>query len=198
LKEFERDKSTLQDIRLKSFLKEGDNTLQKYLQKDSLFFLAGVEKDLSDFEHISQHQKKVSGKIFGNYDSDAIHPLAEIIWNKVQENVKVSRKKILDKVREALGRRLAVDGIRNVWSLAMKGQGLMLLLEKDYQIPAYCASGDNSKIYLSPPAGDYEILPDAADDVIEIVKAKGGDVAIFENGELEDLHRIALLLRYES
>lgn len=34
--------------------------------------------------------------------------------------------------------------------------------------------------------------------IIEIVKGKGGDVAILENGELNDFQRIALILRYAS
>ena len=198
LKEFERDKSIMQDTRLKAFIKQGDKTLQKYLRKDIPLFLAGVEKDLADFEQISQHPERVKGKLYGNYDSDAIHPLAEMAWNKIQKIVRVSHNETLSRVREALGRRQAVDGIRNVWNTATKGQGVMLLLEKDYQISAYYTPEDTSRIFLSPPVGNYEIIPDAADDVIEIVKAKGGDVTIFENGELEDLHQVALLLRYES
>lgn len=45
--------------------------------------------------------------------------------------------------------------------------------------------------------GKYDIITDAADDVIEVVTEKGGNVVIVENGELKDFERVAMILRYQ-
>jgi hypothetical protein len=88
---------------------------------------------------------------------------------------------------------LAVDGIRNVWRTAKEGKGLTLLLEKDYQVTAYCNPNNDSHIYLTPPMGIYDIITDAAD----VVKEKGGNVVIVENGKLKDFDRVAMILRFQ-
>jgi hypothetical protein len=199
LKAFERDKSIVQETRMKDFFKQADETLDKYLKgDDTRLFVAGVGEELTSFEHVSHHVKNVAGKIPGNYDIDAIHPLAESAWKKLKEDVKASHRDLLTKLEEDSGKHLAVDGIIDVWKSAKKGQGLLLLLEKDYQVRAYHDPLNDAHLSLTPPAGTYNIVLDAANDVIEVVKEKGGDVVIVENGELKNFGNIALLLRYRG
>lgn len=196
LKAFERDKSVMEDARMKAFFRQADNTLDKYLKPDMPLFIAGVEEELVDFEHISDHLKNVAGRISGNYDVDAVHPLAETAWKMINENVIASNMELLDKLEDSIGKQLAAEGIANVWKAAKEGKGLMLLLEKDYQETAYLEPDHDRELHLMPPMGKYDIVADAADDVIEIVKEKGGDIAILENGALAKFQHIALLLRY--
>jgi hypothetical protein len=196
LKGFERDKSIVQEIRTRAFFRRADETLNKYLKADTPLFVAGVGEEVADFEQISHHVKNVSSKIPGNYDIDAVHPLAEFAWKSTQEVVKSSHKQLLSKLNEDIGKQLAVDGIRDVWKAAREGNGLTLVLEKDYQVMAYYSPVNDSHLFLEPPLPPYEIILDAADDVIQIVKEKGGKIVIVENGELKHLGRIALLLRY--
>ncbi len=197
LKGFERDKSLVQESRMKDFFRRADETLNKYLKEDSLLFVAGVNEELADFEQISHHVKNLASKIPGNFDIDAVHPLAESAWKKIKEDVSASHKELIKRLEEDIGKHLVVDGIRNVWKAAMEGKGHILLLEKDYQYMAYQHPDDRSQILLSPPAeGPYDIILDAADDVIEVVKEKGGEIVIVENGELKAYGSIALLLRY--
>lgn len=196
LKAFERDKSIVQETRLNAFIRQADDTLNKYLKDDTRLFIAGVEEELVNFEQVSHHLNKIAGKITGNYDHDATHPLAETAWKKTKESILLSQKDLLEKLKEDVGKKTVVDGIREVWKKAKEGKGLLLLLEKDYDVTAYADPVDDSKISLTPPVGSYEIITDAADDLIEIVAAKGGDVTILENGELENYNHIALRLRY--
>ena len=198
LKEFERDKSVMQETRMRGFFRLADHALDKYLKEDMLLFVAGVGEELTSFEQISHHVKNLAGKIPGNYDIDAVHPLAESAWTKIQEYVKTSHVKLLTKLQEDIGKQLVVDGIRNVWKAAKEGKGLVLLLEKDYEVMAYHDPIYDEEIFLTPPAKPYNIILDAADDVIEIVKEKGGDIVILENGELNHFNHIALLLRYRG
>ena len=198
LTSFERDKSVVREQRMQTFLKQADIILNKYLKEDELLFVAGVEEVLSDFSEITRHKKNLAGKIPGNYDFDALHPLAEAAWNKVKDFVKASHQELLIKLRENFGKKLTVAGIRNVWRAANEGKGLTLFVEKDYQVIGYCESANKSELYLTQPEGKHDTIIDAADEAIKIVKEKGGDVIIVENGELDNFLHIAMLLRYEA
>lgn len=196
LKAFERDKSFMEDVRMKAFFRQADDTLNKYLKPEMPLFIAGVEEELVDFEQISDHAKNIAGRIPGNYDVDAVHPLAETAWKKIREDVIASNKEMLDKLEDNIGKQLATEGLTPVWRAAKEGRGLLLLLEKDYQETAYIESGNDAQLHLMPPVETYDIVADAADDVIEIVKEKGGEVMIVENGDLDKHQHIAMLLRY--
>ncbi|HEX6891101.1 MAG TPA: hypothetical protein VF141_10410 [Chryseolinea sp.] len=196
LKDFERDKSILQETRQKSFLKQADDTLKKYMKDDTPLFVAGVGEELANFSHLSHHVKKIAGKIAGNYDVDAVHPLAESAWEQIKKMIKTSQDELLLRLQENFGKQLAVDGMRNVWKAAKEGKGLTLLLEKDYQVTGYCDPLNDSHLYLTRPPGKYEAIMDAADEVISVVKEKGGNVVIVENGQLKEYEHVAMILRY--
>ncbi len=196
LKSYEKDKSILQETRQIAFIKQVDEAIDKYIKGDVPLLVAGVEEQLANFEHVTHHRDNVIGKISGNYEYDALHPLSELAWAKMKEYIKSSQKEALLKLQEAFGGALATDGIRDVWKAAKEGKGLTLIVEKDYQDTAYVDPLNDARIYLSPPAGDYEIITDAVDDLIEIVNEKGGNIVIVENGELERNGRVAMLLRY--
>lgn len=198
LKAFERDKSVVQEDREKMFFRKADAILNKYLREDTRLFVAGVTEAIANFQESSHHLKNFAGKIEGNFDLDALHPLAETTWKKIQDAIRNENQALLIKLQKYIGRQLAVDGIIDVWRTAKEGKGLTLLVEKDYQVTAYQHVDDPSAISLTPPAGKYELMTDAADDVIKVVKEKGGSVAILENGQLENFNHIALLLRYED
>lgn len=196
LKAFERDKSIVQQTRMKAFFMQADDTLNKYLKEETPLFVAGVSEELVNYEHISHHAKQIAGKIAGNYDIDAVHPLAEDAWAQIKNEIKTSHAELLVKLQEDFGKRMAVDGVRNVWKAAKEGKGLTLLLEKDYQVRAFQDPLNDSQIFLTPPVGKYDIIVDAPDDIIETVEEKGGNVAILENGDLKNFDRIAMILRY--
>lgn len=196
LKAFERDKSVLRETRMRSFFMQTDQTLNRYLKSDSLLLLAGVEEETVNFEKISGHSKKLVGRIPGNYDVDAVHLLADIAWETIQKIIKKEHDQLLIEVNENIGKHLAVQGIENVWKAAKEGKGRTLLLEKDYQVTAYCSAADESQLFLKPSMETYRLLKDVVDNVIEIVQEKGGDVVIVENDALKNWQRAVLLLRY--
>lgn len=198
LKAFERDKSIVQEMRIKHFFKDADETLSRYLKDDTRLFVAGVQEELANFQAISHHIENLTGKIEGNYDFDAIHPLAETAWKKMKEAIHESHKHLLAKANEDVGRNMVAEGIVNVWRAAVLGQGLTLLVEKDYGVMAYHHPENNAEIHLTPPAARHEILVNAADALIEIVREKGGKIVILENGELEALGHVAMFLRYPA
>jgi hypothetical protein len=196
LKSFERDKSALEDIRISDFFRHADHSLTKYIKDKDYLFVAGVEEELADFDRITRHLPNVAGKIPGNYDVDAVHPLAQTAWNIMKEKVRTTQSKLLERLDEDMGRDLALDGIRNVWQAAREGKGRILFVEKDYHEVGYVHPSEPDHLFLTPPISDYEIISDVANDIIRIVQEKGGEVKIMENGDLKDHDHIAMLLRY--
>ncbi len=196
LKDYELDKSEMQELRQKAFFKEADDSMNKYLKNDIPLLVAGVEEELINFDHVSRHAHQIIGTIKGNYDHDAIHPLAETAWKKINEYISSLQKNQVKQLEEGIGNKLTVDGIRDVWRMAMQGNALSLVVEKDYQVTAYQDPTDDSRIFTTPPTGKYEIISDAVDRLMMIVKEKGGNVVVVQNGELNTLSHIALQLRY--
>ncbi len=77
----------------------------------------------------------------------------------------------------------------------MEGRGLMLLVEKDLHHRGY-RKDEPGTLHLQPPTKPYTIIPDAVDNLIEVVRAKNGKVIFTENNQLEQFNHLALLLRY--
>jgi hypothetical protein len=78
--------------------------------------------------------------------------------------------------------------------LAQEGRGKLLLVEKNYHVPAIVT--ENGSLELVAQSGGTEIMDDAVDEIIETVLAKGGNIAIVDDGALSEHQQIALILRY--
>jgi hypothetical protein len=198
LKSVEPDKSILSDTRIRTFFRSADEALRKYLKPEIPLFVAGVNEEIADFEKVSSHARQITGKIRGNYDVDAVHPLAEMAWRKLKQDLQLENRELLLKLDDAFGRHLAVDGIVNVWKAAYAGQGRTLMIEKDYVQRAFVKPARPDQLFLFPPVDKHEVLHDAGDDLIELVKEKGGNVTVVDNGDLKDFQQVALILRYAN
>ncbi|MBL0741034.1 baeRF3 domain-containing protein [Chryseolinea lacunae] len=198
LKAFEKDKSELQSIRLEAFVRKSDAALGKYLKKDTPLFIAGVSEEVSSFENLSHHKQQLTGVIKGNYDHDAVHPLADSVWNTILTSVKTRHHDWLRKLDESMGSHMGTAGIRNVWRAASEGNVFVLLLEKDYHVTAYSDAQNARQLYITPPLAQHHIVPNAASEVVRMVKEKGGQVVIVDNDMLQHYKHIAILLRYEE
>jgi hypothetical protein len=81
-----------------------------------------------------------------------------------------------------------------VWRLAQEGRGQLLLVEKNYHVPAVLS--ENGDLILVEAVGGTEVIDDAVDEIIEAVLTKGGQVTLVDDGSLEEYQKIALILRY--
>lgn len=194
VKNYEKDKSELETIRLRSFFRQLDKAIEPYLINNIPLILFGVVEELSLFTQVSNYQK-IIGKVEGNYNHNTEKELAGLSWHVMEQYIEKEERKTLDLFEENIGKNLSRSGIQDVWISAREGKGLKLLVEKDYRRPAFLTENEYH-LYLHPPKKIKKALPDAVDMIIETVLEKKGDVCFVENGVLKQHHRIALMLRY--
>lgn len=195
LKSTEKDKSIVNEQRLMMFLKQADQKMSKYVSPHTPLIISGNSKDIGYFKKNTIHSTNIIGEIHGNYLHENIQTLGVFAFEKITEYLKIEEEKLLTRFENAIGKKLAVHGIQDVWTFANEGKGLLLLVEKDYMFKGYILPND-SALYSTAPKKQHEILEDAVDDVMEVVMNKGGKVVVMEEGRLQQYGKIALILRY--
>lgn len=198
LKNVEGDKSVLAEKRQIGFIRQIDKTIDKYLKNGTPLIVAGVDEELANFHHTTHHEKSIVGVIKGNYSVDALHSLSNFAWEKIKVHIQANHQSLLELIQEDIGKKLAVVGIRDVWSMAKLGKGMTLLVEKDYHARGFVDPSNEVKLYLNPPRNSHQIVADAVEEIISTVADKKGNIVVVENGALENHGGIALRLRYPS
>jgi hypothetical protein len=195
VRNFEKDKSALEEIRFKDFFRHADELLNDYLVNNTPLILLGPEKELSWFETISVHKKHIINKIEGSYNYSNQTQLADIAWPAMHLYLQHEREQLVKEFEEKIGEGLGITGIQDIWSATQEGKAFKLLVEKDYRIPGFVEK-EASRLYLRPPQKPHKILADAVDDIIEMVLEKNGHVFFTDNGMLKDYQQIVLITRY--
>ncbi len=195
VKSFEKEKSVLEEKRYQAFFKEVDESLKSYIIGSTPLLLMGTEKAIAWFEEVSSHQKNTIARIDGSYSHWNLKQLGELLWPLVSAQLDKEGEVLVQEFRESLGHQRGVSGIQDAWGAAWEGKALKLLIEKDYQCAGFLDETGNH-LYLRPPMKAHRTLPDAADDLIELVLEKNGDVVFLENGKLEEYGGVALITRY--
>lgn len=195
VKAFEKDKSIMEEIRMKEFLGEVDERLKKYLSQNAFLFVTGTEKNIALFKSISEHEKNIIDMISGNASYTDLHQLGMLTWLKMWAHVNNETLELIPTYEEKKGEGLGVEGIKDVWQAATAGRGLKLLVEKDFSAEGFVKEDTNS-LHFEIPAPGHTVKHDVIDDIIKTVLDKGGDVAFFETGYLTRHQRIALITRY--
>jgi len=195
LKDFEKDKSVMEEIRMKGFLHDMDSSLKKYLEKDTPLVLLGVEKELYYFKNVTDYKDNIALEIPGNYTHSTEDELSKLVHSELNLRIDNDRLALVKVLEEKDGEGLTVAGIQDVWVAAQEGRGLKLLVEKDFSQMAYVINDTNS-LSFSVPDAPHKPVADAVEAIIKTVLDKGGDIVIMENDWLKQYGRIALFTRY--
>lgn len=195
VRNFEKEKTVLEEIRTKDFFRQVDGLLTEYLLKETPLILLGAKKELKGFSKITDHGQNIVQQIMGNYMHYNEKRLADMVWPAMLAYFKRQTEKVLDEFKEKVGCQLAVSGLQDVWSAAREGKGYKLLVEKDYRIPGF-VSKEAHHLFLQPPSFAHRLVADPVDDIIEMVISKGGQVYFADNGFLKDYQHIILVNRY--
>jgi hypothetical protein len=195
LKAFEREKSSATKERMIELFKKADSFIDRY--KDiSLLIICGPQEETTGFVRVTSHQDLMAGTL--NLEVDRL--TSESTLSKFRDIVfrfkQTKQKEVLEKLGEGYGNQHVAEGIENVWKAAQEGKGLLLAVEKDFKQKAFLKKNGDHRLHTFPPGGEYEIVADAVDDVIETVREKNGKIVFVENEELKKFNHIAMLLRY--
>ena len=158
--------------------------------------LAGIQKDISFFEHHSQHQYDIKGKVAGNFDHSPDQKLLESVQPVIEQLGWQRAQEAIEALNTAVGQNRFAAGVQSVWQAAAEGRIYKLLVEKGYTSLAYLAE-DGYELFLDPqPEKKTTKLPDAVDDLIEKVMDTHGEVLFTKPGELSKFQQIAAILRF--
>ncbi len=190
--DFSREKKK----QIKEFFNRVDKVFLSNYQLDSTkLVIASVQKNLSLYREAADSKGIIYDQLEGNYEATSVHDLGKKAWEVVREKNKKERHSALNEIQNAISAQKLASGITEVWRFANEGRIDMLVVEEDYNISA--ASGNDNNIILDvSDFPDKDIMPDAVDEVAEIVVNKGGKVVFVDNGTLSKYHKIAAILRY--
>lgn len=195
VRNFEKEKSSLEEIRYKEFYHKADELLNQYVTPGLPIILLGVEKDIAWYEKVSAHSKNIISKIEGNYEYSNEKQLADTSWPAMFEYLQNERNLLIKKMQEKIGEQLVISGIQQVWQATKDGKAFKLLVEKDFRKSGFITDG-GYQLHVRPTEKAYKIVADAVDDVMEMVLEMGGQVFLTDNGLLKDYEHIALITRY--
>ncbi len=193
---FDSDSSYLDD-RHRRFFQQVDSAFTEnyYTEDEGLpLIVGGVIRQVSFFQEVSQHASKIAGTISSNFDKATVSELAPQTWEIVQTVRAAQQADALQALDEAMSAQLVVSTIEEAWQLAQEGRGKLLLVEKNYHVPAVLT--ENGRFEAVAESGGTDVMDDAVDEIIEVVLAMGGEIAIVDDGALAAHQQIALTLRY--
>lgn len=194
LKSFEKDKGSSVSARQESFVKSTAHKLGNLINDPhAQLVVTGPPRLVNEVELAYPYNDNIT-RVNEAFNKKTITKFIAATWQKVIEAKRDLIARTIKRV-EDLPLNSKAEGLRDVWEAASEGRGLLLLVERDFQRTAYQLPGTNF-IRLHPPKEKYEIIADAVDDVIEMVRNKNGRVIFTESGQLGRFDGIVLTLRY--
>lgn len=191
---YHADSSYLDD-RHRRFFQQVDSALTFYDDQEFLpLVVGGVDRQVSFFQEVTQYPQSITGVLSGNYDKASLPELTPHVWSAIQPFREIQRQEALQELEDGVNAQRVVSTIGEVWRLANEGRGKLLLVEKNYHIPAILTEDGNFQLVDEPSGTD--VMDDAVDEIIEVVLAKGGKVVMVDDGSLSAYQQIALILRY--
>jgi hypothetical protein len=191
---FHADSSYLDD-RHRRFFQQVDSALEVYNKGEDLpLVVGGVDRQISFFKEVSQFTSLIAGTLTGNFDRVTAAELTGPVWSVVQNVRQQQQTHAMQELDVAMDAQKVVSTIGESWRLAQEGRGKLLLVEKNYHVPA--TVNDRGGLDMVEQVGGTEIMDDAIDEIIEAVLAKGGRVALVDDDSLLVHQRVALVLRY--
>lgn len=188
--------SSYADDRHRRFFQQVDAAFSEYIEPNEtpILIVGGVDRQISFFQEVSQYAPAIAGKITGNFDKTAVHELTPEVMSIVALVRQTQRQEALQLLAEAMDTRKVVFTLEEAWQLAQEGRGQMLLVEKNYRVPAVLTASGGLQMVDEP--GGTDVMDDAIDELIEAVLAKGGRIIKVEDGALTAEQQVALILRY--
>ena len=193
---FGKNVSAHRDERHRQFFRSVDEAIKPFLADDPLpMGVVGVDRYLAFWDEVSAHKEFIRARLLGSYDRMTPHELGQTVWPLVQQVLAEREERELGELVQWANQQRVISTLGEVWRSANLGRGKTLYVEADYHEPGRLEESGMLLLPVDNAVGP-DAIPDAVDEVIEMVISKGGEVIFTENGALEKFQRIALVLRY--
>lgn len=190
------DFSKEKEKQIKEFFNKVDKAFRaNYKMESTKIVLAGVQKNLALYREVADVKDVIYEQVEGNYESLSAHDLGKKAWERVREKNKQERHTALNEIQKAVSAQKLASGITEVWRFAIEGRVNLLVIEEDFHISAGLTD-ENTIVLDHSNLPERSVMPDAVDEVAEIVVDKGGKVVFVDNGTLGKYHKISAILRY--
>ena len=176
------------------FLQHADGVIEPFITRHTPLLVSGPAELTSLYMQLTSHKAQSTILPLDHVANNLVHA-GNRAWKKLVEYIDNREVRRKHEIRKKLGMGLAVTGLRQVWQMAARGQGGLLLIEKDYAPHAFCHLMNREKIYLAPPSGLHRYCEDAGEELIRMVEESGGNIHFLPNGSLDAYGKVALFVR---
>jgi hypothetical protein len=191
------DAKAFEEKNLRNYLKFIDEVIEKENKKlDYPIIIAADKKILGNFLKHTHNDKKIIGKIEGGFEHTNMMGLNEKVDAILDQTSDKERQKALTQLKAAVNKDTYAAGITEVWRAAAEARGKLLLVEKNYRQAARFGDDSYTIVIDDSVKRSFDQIPDAVDDIIELVLRNKGDVIFMEDDSLSSYKRIALITRY--
>lgn len=179
-----------------AFLRGVDSLLGKYrAEHPGPLVLGGEPRLIERFRRTSRNLERLAGQV-SDADGLTAPDVAQASTRVVEDYLRSRRGEALSRLRDRLARRPdeVASGMAACWRALRESAPSMLLVEQGYVNP-----GRLEDFWLRrSPTGDHPSqapVHDLVDDLMEVTIARGGHLALVEDGDLAEHGRIALISR---
>jgi len=182
---------------LDQFMHQLDDQLAKKLVHEHLpLVIMGTPKNRAEFEKITKFKKDIIAQIEGDYTHLSVPEIENIVNKHMAEYFAKEEARTIANFTEAVGKEHCVFGIKDVWRQALNGKIRALIIEENYEAPAYIDVKNPDEIILydksNVPGGNQDLT----DDIVNRVFHSKGQVHFVKEGALAKFEKVAAILWY--
>lgn len=189
------DRSDVRDTRQHRQLQAVDTALAEHLYHNQPLLVVGAGRRLSLFRQRSHHRARITQTVPGSFERRSTSDLAQLIGPPLGRILEQRHHEALAELDRAAGARRYASGIDHAWASANEGRCTLAVVEENYTYAARIEPDTNRLVYATD-VEHPDVVDDVADEIIEIVLAKGGRVAIVPDGTIAAQGHIAMALRH--
>lgn len=178
-----------------TFLHDVDRALGVYRRlHPSPLVLVGTKPVLSSFRPVSRNLARLAGTVVAEPAHVVDDAVRTGIRDALEQYLLSRRAEALELLATRRDRGRAVYGVPDAWIAARWERPEMLAVEQGFFFPARIGD-DGEPLYPADDPHEPDVIDDVVDELIELVLARGGWIALLEDGTLPDGTGAALTLR---
>jgi hypothetical protein len=177
------------------FLHDVDRALGVYRRlHPAPLVLVGTKPVLSSFRPVSRNLTRLAGTVVARAGADPDEAMRAGIRDSLEQYLLSRRAEALELLATRRDRGRAVGGVPDAWIAARWERPEMLAVEQGFFYPARIGD-DGEPLYPADDPHEPDVIDDVVDELIELVIARGGWIALLEDGTLPAGTGVALTLR---